>query len=135
LGDHPKAKDHDCLLASDPDSLSAAGRDCRLARDVEVACLAALVRLQQAVAHPAVRAASVGREPEDAERANRPEYFDQRAAEAGHVEQGAQGEDLLALAFAEQQEPTVLRQRGQRAAALQAQAELLLELFSARPEQ
>jgi hypothetical protein len=134
LGDHPKAKDHDCLLASDPDSLSAAGRDCRLARDVEVACLAALVRLQQAVAHRAVRA-SVGREPEDAERANRPEYFDQRAAEAGHVEQGAQGEGRLALAFAEQQEPTVLRQRGQRAAALQAQAELLLELFSARPEQ
>jgi hypothetical protein len=51
------------------------------------------------------------------------------------VEQGAQGEGRLALAFAEQQEPTVLRQRGQRAAALQAQAELLLGLFSARPEQ
>jgi hypothetical protein len=87
-----KEADHDYRSASGRDSLSEADRGCQKARDVAAASEAAQKRRRRALPLRAGRAVvgRVDRRPGDAGQANRPEYFEQQAAEAGHAEPWAQ---------------------------------------------
>jgi hypothetical protein len=105
LDDHRKASDHDCRWAEDRDSLLEAGRDCQLAKDVEVERRGELAMLPQAAGHRADLGAAAGldREPADVGQAHCPDSVDPKDAMADHAERPARDEIPQGLVIAGQQ--------------------------------